>query len=65
LVRHTRWSTAKRYATSTGNDPLDVIGANLARAWGVAVPRHITWPLFLRVARITPSHSLSRDAGEG
>lgn len=47
------WSAAKRYAKTTGNAPLDVIGADLARAWGVAdAPRRITWPLFLRVGRI-------------
>lgn len=47
------WSAAKRYAKTTGNDPLGVIGADLARAWGAAdVPRRITWPLFLRVGRI-------------
>lgn len=47
------WSAAQRYARAHSRSSIDEIYPELAAAWGEpANERVITWPLFLRVARI-------------
>jgi len=47
------WSAVKEYEKRNGADPLQLIGADLAAAWGdSAAARSITWPLSLRVGRV-------------
>lgn len=47
------WSAVKEYEKRNGADPLQLIEAELAAAWGdPAAARSITWPLALRVGRI-------------
>jgi len=47
------WSATRRYLKEHGQHPLDQVRAELARAWGGAPTRPITWPLFLRAGRFT------------
>jgi SAM-dependent methyltransferase len=48
------WSAAKRYREAVGGDPIDVVRADLLRAWGVpGRVRRIFWTLALRVGRKT------------
>lgn len=50
------WSATKRYLQVLGMNPLDRISGDLARAWGPADVTHlITWPLYLRIGRLTLS----------
>jgi SAM-dependent methyltransferase len=44
------WSAVTRYARLRGRDPLDLVAAPLASAWGEG-RRRVTWPLRLRVGR--------------
>lgn len=47
------WSARMRYLESHGRDPLDLVSADLARAWGAAGEvRRIRWPLYMRVGRV-------------
>jgi len=47
------WSAVKEYEKRNGSDPLKMIEAELAAAWGEpGDARRITWPLFLRVGRV-------------
>jgi ubiquinone/menaquinone biosynthesis C-methylase UbiE len=48
------WSAARRYAELRGADPREEVRAALARAWGGAALRTVTWPLHLRVGRLPP-----------
>lgn len=46
------WSASQRYRQRTGSDPVDLLGADFARAW--ADPdqiRTVRWPLTLRAGR--------------
>jgi SAM-dependent methyltransferase len=45
------WSASRRYAAARGSDPLDLVRAELERAWGAA-PRDVTWPLLARIGRV-------------
>jgi len=46
------WSAVRRYQAERGGDPITVLRAQLAAAWGdPAAPRRLQWPLFLRVGR--------------
>ncbi|MDO9465755.1 MAG: class I SAM-dependent methyltransferase [Thiobacillus sp.] len=46
------WSAVRRYQAERGDDPLTMLRAQLAAAWGdPAAPRRLQWPLFLRVGR--------------
>jgi len=48
------WSAIKEYEKRQGNNPLALIGDELAAAWGDPLQeRRISWPLALRVGRIT------------
>jgi hypothetical protein len=47
------WSAVRRYVAARGHDPLSILGPELRRAWGDA-PRHVRWPLVLKVAAVTP-----------
>jgi ubiquinone/menaquinone biosynthesis C-methylase UbiE len=48
------WSSVQRYRARTGADPLGLIRADLSAAWGdPARPRNITWPLHVRVGRVS------------
>jgi hypothetical protein len=44
------WSAVRRCRVRTGRDPLAVIAAPLAAAWG-AGSREMRWPLTLRAGR--------------
>ncbi|MCM2356941.1 MAG: class I SAM-dependent methyltransferase [Geobacteraceae bacterium] len=47
------WSAVREYQRSLGDDPLALIAAELAAAWGdPRQARRISWPLALRVGRI-------------
>jgi hypothetical protein len=47
------WSSAQKYLEAHGADPLELVRADLAQAWGSAdVERTVHWPLHLRVGRI-------------
>ena len=46
------WSSVQRYIRRQGADPLDLVKANLAAAWGEASTQAIRWPLYMRVGRI-------------
>lgn len=46
------WSAVQRYQRATGVDPLPVLRAEIAPAWGSPVAaKTVTWPLHLRVGR--------------
>jgi SAM-dependent methyltransferase len=48
------WSSTQRYRARTGQDPLELIEAELETAWGdPARERDVIWPLHLRVGRIS------------
>jgi len=47
------WSAVRRYVAERGVDPLSDLGPELRSAWGPA-PRHVRWPLVLKVAAVTP-----------
>lgn len=46
------WSATQEYRRLHGNDPRQLIAAELARAWGSAPTRSIRWPLALKVGRL-------------
>lgn len=46
------WSATRRYLKERGDHPLERVRPELAKAWGGAPTRPITWPLFLRAGRI-------------
>jgi SAM-dependent methyltransferase len=49
------WSSTQRYQKRTGADPLDLIRGELSTAWGgPESTRDVTWPLHLRVGRVSP-----------
>lgn len=45
------WSACKRYETDKGSDPVVLIEAKLAEAWG-SERRRVTWPLQMRASRL-------------
>ncbi len=46
------WSATDRYRAARGEDPVALVAADLAAAWGdPAVAKEIRWPLSLRVGR--------------
>ena len=46
------WSATQRYRQQHGRDPLDLVRADLAQAWGAPeATRHARWPLHLRLGR--------------
>jgi ubiquinone/menaquinone biosynthesis C-methylase UbiE len=48
------WSATQRYQKRTGADPLDLIRGELALAWGDPEnTRDVTWPLHLRIGRVS------------
>lgn len=52
------WSAVQRFQEATGQDPLDLVRAELASAWGdPAATRPIEWPLELRVGRASPARA--------
>lgn len=47
------WSSAQNYLRQTGSDPLDLVRADLANAWGdPGALRTVVWPLHLRIGRV-------------
>ncbi|HEX6828814.1 MAG TPA: SAM-dependent methyltransferase, partial [Burkholderiales bacterium] len=47
------WSASQRYRTARGADPLAVIAADMAAAWGSPdLKRRIEWPLHFRIGRV-------------
>jgi SAM-dependent methyltransferase len=47
------WSAAQTYIKQHGQDPLDLVRAELAEAWGAPEQQHIVnWALYLRVGRL-------------
>lgn len=48
------WSAARIYAERRGEDPVGLVGRELARAWGrpSARRRRVTWPVTLRAFRV-------------
>ena len=46
------WSSVQRYIERRGADPLDLVTADLAAAWGNEATRAIRWPLWMRVGRV-------------
>ncbi len=48
------WSGSRRYLEHHGHDPLDEVRDTLRSGWGLAeAPRRISWPLHLRIGRVT------------
>jgi SAM-dependent methyltransferase len=47
------WSASRRYQAARGEDPVELVLADLARAWGgpPSAPRRASWPIQLRVGR--------------
>ena len=46
------WSASQRYRDRTGQDPIDLLGADFAKAWvDPERLRTVSWPLTLRAAR--------------
>ena len=45
------WSAVGRYRTATGTDPMPIALRELERVWGADEPKHIRWPLVVRLAR--------------
>ena len=56
------WSAARRYAEVRGADPRAQVRDALARAWGGAATRTVTWPLHLRVGRLPARDGTSTAA---
>ncbi len=49
------WSATQRFIEATGRNPLDPLREALGSVWGdSAQPRRITWPLAMRLGRISP-----------
>jgi hypothetical protein len=47
------WSAVNRFREATGADPLGLIHADLARAWGDPQSgKRVRWPIHMRVGRI-------------
>ncbi len=47
------WSAVHAYRRAEGSDPLDLVRADLERAWGPpASERVVTWPLAVRLGRV-------------
>ena len=46
------WSALQKYVAQRGENPLDAFAPRLARAWGAAPVRPVSWPLSLRVGRV-------------
>jgi hypothetical protein len=46
------WSSVQRYIQQHGANPLELVKADLAAAWGEASTRAIRWPLYMRVGRV-------------
>lgn len=45
------WSASKRYEAAVGSDPVALVAADFAAAWGDEAERTIRWPLYLRAGR--------------
>jgi len=43
------WSACEAYRARTGSDPVALVSADLARAWGADLARRVEWPLHLRM----------------
>ncbi|MEJ2720265.1 MAG: hypothetical protein P8181_03880 [bacterium] len=47
------WSGTQKYIEDRGENPTDIIAAELESVWGDADTTHrVRWPLFVRAARI-------------
>lgn len=46
------WSSVQRYIQRHGANPLDLVKADLAAAWGEVSTQAIRWPLYMRVGRV-------------
>lgn len=47
------WSATQRYLQAHGEDPVTLLAADFARAWGEpSSPRTVRWPMILRVGRV-------------
>lgn len=47
------WSATNRYIKATGQNPLTLLKTELGETWGdPALPKHIVWPLSIRVGRV-------------
>jgi hypothetical protein len=58
LVYLASWSAVQRFQEATGEDPVDLVRADLASAWGdPAATRPVEWALALRVGRVSPAHA--------
>lgn len=54
LIGHlSSWSGVQAYRQARGSDPIDLIRAELDRAWGGAGRRFIRWPLSMRAGYLT------------
>jgi hypothetical protein len=50
------WSSTQYYRKDRGADPIELIRADLEKAWGdPETARKVSWNLYLRVGRISPS----------
>lgn len=47
------WSATQRYAQREGVDPVSAMEGRLRRAWGDVGERQVTWPLKLKVSRVS------------
>jgi len=45
------WSATVRFLTERGQDPVEPLGVELARHWGLGATRRVRWPLSLRLGR--------------
>jgi hypothetical protein len=46
------WSAVKGYMEKKGEDPLELLGRELAPLWGAEEEKNVSWPLFLLVGRV-------------
>ncbi len=52
------WSSVRKYREATGTDPVEIVRADLALAWGTAPTRRLVWPLFMRVGYVHPDNEV-------
>lgn len=60
------WSAVARYIRDTGHDPVCRLAAEMIILWGEPHEiKPVTWPIFLRVARVMSSHGTAELSRHG
>lgn len=49
------WSAVKHYIKQNGNNPIDLIRDEMAKAWGNTEKRAVDFPLISRIGKVNPS----------